>query len=568
MPYADPSIIQSYQPVELPDQGNLLLKALQVQGARSQNQLLNLQVGQQQQSADATNRINAGLAAHPEWQSDPGAMRSGLLGIGGTYAAPVLKNFLDTQKTQGQVDTSATDLSLKKKNAVDQAVGSLTSLGPNVTHQDVFATVRGLVNSKVLSSSEAQADLADMPQDPAQLPAWLAKSQQRGLTSEQQVTQNNPALMETDQGIVAAKKNGSGGSLLYPTGTASGAPGSQPPTQSINQPFVGRQPAGNFAGDPQTILAGLQRISDPNDRAGALRAFQNQLAGANPTLDANGIFQGTGAAAPVSINGGQAQQGQSSALALGAKPSGTWEVDPLTGQRVYAPKYANAGDVLNPQGTGGSLSAPDQAIAEKIASYEMAPPSLAGMKNPRIANIMAAVADQHPEYDATQYATKQAALKQFTPSGKAGMTVRSLSVASDHLDTLASAADAMKNGNLPLVNQVANFFGTQTGNTSQGAFNAVKNIVGDEVVKAVVGSAGGVSDREELKKSLNDAQTPQQLADVIRRYRELMGAQKSALQADYENSTGKTDFTTRFNYKKSGGAAPSSPAGWSIEKVN
>lgn len=563
MTQLDSSLFGGFQPIQVPDQTNMLLKAIQAQGLMSQNRLAGLQADQVQKSSDATDRINTSIAAHPEWMSDPDAMRTGLFGAGGTYAAPVLKSLLDSRTAQANLDKLNNEIDNQHISRIASDVGAAAANGPD-------AVIQAIQNAKYLPAARQKQMLDGFTSVigyPDKFAGAVKQIQTMGLTAEQQIGRNDPTLMQTEQGIVAVKKDGSNGSLV-PAAGSPGNSGTAPPSQTINQPFVGRQPAGNFSGDPSTVYAGLQHITDPNDRAGAIRAFQNQLAGANPTPDASGVFQGTGATAPVSINGGQSQQGQSSASALGAKPSGTWEVDPLTGQRVYAPKYANPGDVLNPQGTGGSLSAPDQAIAEKIAAYEMAPPSLAGMKNPRIANIMASVADQHPEYDATQYATKQAALKQFTPSGKAGMTIRSLSVASDHLDTLASAADAMKNGNLPLVNQVANFFGTQTGNTSQGAFNAVKNIVGDEVVKAVVGSAGGVSDREELKKSLNDAQTPQQLADVIRRYRELMGAQKSALQADYENSTGKTDFATRFNYKKSGGAAPPSQAGWSIEKVN
>lgn len=49
---------------------------------------------------------------------------------------------------------------------------------------------------------------------------------------------------------------------------------------AARQPWIGPEPKGAFSGDPTAILKSIQSIPDPAERAGALRAFQNQT-GAN-----------------------------------------------------------------------------------------------------------------------------------------------------------------------------------------------------------------------------------------------------------------------------------------------
>ena len=73
-------------------------------------------------------------------------------------------------------------------------------------------------------------------------------------------------------------------------------------------------------------------------------------------------------------------------------------------------------------------------------------------------------------------------------------------------------------------------------------FDAVKKIVSDEVVKAVVAGGGALGDREEAAKTISSAQSPQQLAGVIANYKHLMSGQLSGLKKQYETSTMRNDF--------------------------
>jgi hypothetical protein len=131
--------------------------------------------------------------------------------------------------------------------------------------------------------------------------------------------------------------------------------------------------------------------------------------------------------------------------------------------------------------------------------------------------------------------------------GKNGNTVRSLNVAVSHLDTLERLGTELGNGNMQMVNKIGNEFAKQTGKTAPTNFDAAKQIVADEVVKAVVGAGGALADREEAARTINAAQSPAQLTSAIRTYKELMGGQLKGLKNQYEQSTGRKDFERLLN---------------------
>jgi hypothetical protein len=98
------------------------------------------------------------------------------------------------------------------------------------------------------------------------------------------------------------------------------------------------------------------------------------------------------------------------------------------------------------------------------------------------------------------------------------------------------------NGNIPLFNKVANAVSTQVGGTAPTNFNAVKDIVSNEIVKAIVGSGGGVTDRAAAQAKVTDATTPEQLKTVIDSYKNLFTGQLAGLKQQYEAGTNRKDF--------------------------
>lgn len=205
------------------------------------------------------------------------------------------------------------------------------------------------------------------------------------------------------------------------------------------------------------------------------------------------------------------------------------------------------------EGSGPDAS---EAMVDQIGTGRMSPPSGYALRNPKILAMMERVAQKYPEYDATEYAGKTKAVRDFT-TGKQGDALRSFAVATDHLTQLNGLIDALENKDIPLVNKYGNIIAQQTGSTAPTNFDAAKGIVAKEVLKSIVAGGGGVEERQELAHLLDNAKTTKQLKGVVNTYLHLMGAQKEGLERQYELSTGRKDAKTRFDYSKNpaGGSA-------------
>lgn len=225
------------------------------------------------------------------------------------------------------------------------------------------------------------------------------------------------------------------------------------------------------------------------------------------------------------------------------------------GMRQGLPPF-NSETYINPASVGNTAS--------MIASYKLAPLNGQAMRSAQGQAIMAQVRTLNPDYDSTQFPVKQAAREAFA-TGTQGNTVRSLSVATDHLNQLGAAATALSQNNLPAVNAAVNYIGTQLGNPNVKSFDAMKEVVGDEVVKAVVGSSGAEGDRDAIKNAFAAASSPAQVQAVVAKFKGLMGSQMNGLQRQYQKSTGMSDFndfvSEQARSELSGGQPSTAPIG-------
>ena len=137
-------------------------------------------------------------------------------------------------------------------------------------------------------------------------------------------------------------------------------------------------------------------------------------------------------------------------------------------------------------------------------------------------------------------------VKDFS-TGQQGNMVRSFNVAISHLNTLDGLVDALGNGDTQVINKASQAFKQQFGSAAPTNFDAAKAIVGDEIVKAIVGGGGALADRENAQNQINRAESPEQLKSVIKTYKELMGGQLKGLKKQYEDTTGRKDFDTRLS---------------------
>jgi len=186
------------------------------------------------------------------------------------------------------------------------------------------------------------------------------------------------------------------------------------------------------------------------------------------------------------------------------------------------------------------LTLVDQATAQNIVNGNLPP-----AKGPNADKIMNKVMEIDPNFKASDYGLQTAAVKAFN-QGIQGNKVRSLNVVMEHFNTLEKAADALQSGDVRAINAVSQFIQTQTGKPAPGNFNAVKEILADEIVAAVVPGVGALADRVALKKTILASASPEQLKGVVAQYKELIGGQLTGLEKQYQAGTGRSDFKSRY----------------------
>jgi hypothetical protein len=140
---------------------------------------------------------------------------------------------------------------------------------------------------------------------------------------------------------------------------------------------------------------------------------------------------------------------------------------------------------------------------------------------------------------------KAKATKDFS-TGIQGRQVTAFNTAIDHLATMDKLSDALQNGDVKLINSLGNVVARQTGQPAPTNFDAAKQIVTAEVIKAVVASGGGVTERQEAERNFAAANSPAQLKGLVQTYKKLLGGQLNSLGLQYESTTGKKDFESKL----------------------
>jgi hypothetical protein len=165
-------------------------------------------------------------------------------------------------------------------------------------------------------------------------------------------------------------------------------------------------------------------------------------------------------------------------------------------------------------------------------------------------------------------AGQTAAVKDFS-SGLSARRVTANNTALNHLETMDKLANDLNNSDTRIVNAAGNVFARATGSAAPTSFDAAKQLVAAEVIKAVVQNGGGVTERQEAAENIKSANSPEQLKQVIATYRELLGGQLASLAQQYETGTGRKDFDKRLSpatrellKKSTPAAAPANTGGF------
>lgn len=235
----------------------------------------------------------------------------------------------------------------------------------------------------------------------------------------------------------------------------------------------------------------------------------------------------------------RAKSGQPLTYSAPVQPTPVAPVNPNAPQPTNKPVDVNAVPQAPVEGAWATPEANEVArrnpTAESIAKYLTAPPSSTGRNSAGSSALMNDVRKINPEYNEQRFKEAQLTRNDYakvSPSS-AGGQVQAINRAIPHLDQLEMAAKALENGNMPLVNSIANQFHVNLGDDKASAARAIQNLVSSEVQKAVTGGLGGIEERKDLSEKLSTNLSPKALASVVRQYQGLMATQAEGLKQNW-----------------------------------
>jgi hypothetical protein len=178
-------------------------------------------------------------------------------------------------------------------------------------------------------------------------------------------------------------------------------------------------------------------------------------------------------------------------------------------------------------------------IVKSMLDGRMAPPGGAALRNPRTMQLLQLANMVDPSFDESVWKTRYSTAQDFASGGKSGSTLTAFNTALEHLATLQKSGDALKNGSLPALNAVENWFQQQTGDPRITAFNEAKKALTGELTAAF--NKGHITDAQLANwgAGLDAANSPEQLAAAYKTFVSLLGSKMNEMGNTYQRSMGR-----------------------------
>ena len=208
------------------------------------------------------------------------------------------------------------------------------------------------------------------------------------------------------------------------------------------------------------------------------------------------------------------------------------------------PQFGGGGVAAGQEGVHGAdylktlqpgLSTQVKALAEGRMQF----PSGFALRSPYWQQMLQAVAQYDPSFDAVNYNARYRTRVDFT-SGPSARAMTSFNTAIGHLGTLLDAAEKLNNRDWPVYNTVANYLTTQRGDPRVVEFNTAKQAVSDELTRAFRMTGGNVSDIKGWEENLSSAGSPAQLRGAVRQAVTLLASRIDAIGQQYRRGMGTT----------------------------
>ncbi len=181
------------------------------------------------------------------------------------------------------------------------------------------------------------------------------------------------------------------------------------------------------------------------------------------------------------------------------------------------------------------------AIATQVKSYaegRQAFPSGMALRTPYFQQMLQAVGQYDPSFDATNFNGRNKARGDFT-AGASAKQITALNTVVGHLGDLSEKAGALGNTSLPTYNGLKNWVSRELGSSAVTNFDTVKKGVTDELTRVWRGAGGSEADIKSWAENLSSAQSPEQLTGAFSTISGMLGARLDALENQKQQGLGR-----------------------------
>lgn len=194
-----------------------------------------------------------------------------------------------------------------------------------------------------------------------------------------------------------------------------------------------------------------------------------------------------------------------------------------------------------------TLDPSDARIVQALDSGRLAFPTGTALKSPYWQTKMMQVAQLDPNFDTTNYNSRNATLKAFKGAGTNAQQINALNTFAKHVELLGQNFDQLHNTPVPLVNGIVNSVGSSLGlKDNVGAYNQNAMNTAMELESLWKKGAGNEADIARAMANLSSASSPAQFKNAQQTLIKLAHGKLAALRDQYIQGMGGTHNAMQF----------------------
>lgn len=314
----DTSMYSTLKAPEIESPVNALSKIAMLRHYQNENALVDMTMQDKQRAINDQNALTSAIRSNlgPDGTiNHTGVVNALAQGGSGHLIQTYQQQLLGNRKTEAEIGKTTAEggkataeagqidnnVAVKRMETVGQTLGALSEIPGGATPQHITNAVQHLVDIGVIDPTKAGAIIQQMPQDPAQIKAWLKMGQQRVMSAKDQMSFTTPDANTVANNKTSIMTTGMNNATLIKTTGMNNATQVKTTQMHLDQPQYDSErgvlvnnntglatPVKSATGQPLPLKDAPQKIQDAQSVLGLI-----DMAG--PMLkNANGGYVGTG----------------------------------------------------------------------------------------------------------------------------------------------------------------------------------------------------------------------------------------------------------------------------------